>query len=79
MQSRIKKWGNSLGVRIPQGLAASIGVGEDTAVDLSIEDGAIVIKPASKRVKLDDLLAGITSENTHTEVSWDRRKGREAW
>ena len=31
MQSRIKKWGNSLGVRIPQGLAASIGVGEDLA------------------------------------------------
>lgn len=79
MQSRIKKWGNSLGVRIPQSLAASIGVGENTAIDVSVEGGAIVIKPAAKRIKLDDLVQGITPSNTHSEIDWELRKGREAW
>lgn len=79
MRSRIKKWGNSLGVRIPQSLAASIGVRENMPIDVSVEGGAIVIKPAATRIKLHELVQGITPSNTHSEIDWDSRNGREAW
>ncbi len=79
MQSRIKKWGSSLGVRIPRSLAASIGVRENTPIDVSVIGGAIVIKPAATQVRLHELVQGITPSNTHSEIDWDSRKGREAW
>ncbi len=79
MQSRIKKWGNGLGVRIPQSLAASIGVRENTPIDVSVEGGAIVIKPAATQVRLHELVQGITPSNTHSEIDWGSRKGREVW
>lgn len=35
MRTRVQKWGNSLGVRIPRGLAEQIGLGAGTEVSLS--------------------------------------------
>jgi antitoxin MazE len=46
---QVKRWGNSLAVRIPAGLAAALRLQEGTDVAVSAEDGALVIKPASMR------------------------------
>jgi antitoxin MazE len=43
---QVKRWGNSLAVRIPAGLADTLRLQEDTNVDVSAVDGALVIKPA---------------------------------
>jgi len=43
---QVKRWGNSLAVRIPAGLADSLRLQEDTDVEVSAEDGVLVIKPA---------------------------------
>jgi antitoxin MazE len=43
MQTRVQKWGNSLGLRIPRSLADQIGLGAGTAVSLSAKDGALVV------------------------------------
>lgn len=56
-QTRVKRWGNSLGVRIPRGLAEQIGLGAGTEGSLSAKDGELVVKPAlPARLSLDDLL-----------------------
>ena len=69
MQTRVQKWGNSLGVRIPRGLAEQIGLGAGTEVSLSAKDGELVVKPAvAARLNLDDLLAGVTTDNLHSPV-----------
>lgn len=39
MQTKIQKWGNSLGLRIPRTLAAEARVVEGSTVDLSVEGG----------------------------------------
>ena len=43
MQTRVQKWGNSLGVRIPRGLAEEVGLGAGTEVSLSAKDGELVV------------------------------------
>jgi antitoxin MazE len=43
---QVKRWGNSLAVRIPAGLADTLHLQEDTDIEISAEDGALVIKPA---------------------------------
>ncbi len=69
MQTRVQKWGNSLGLRIPRGLAEQIGLGAGSEVSLSAKDGELVVKPAiPARLNLDDLLADVTADNLHSSV-----------
>jgi antitoxin MazE len=78
MQTRVQKWGNSLGVRIPRSLAEQIGLGAGTEVSLSAKDGELVVKPAlPKRLNLEDLLAGVTDENLHSSVDTGEAVGLE--
>jgi antitoxin MazE len=45
MRASLSRWGNSLAVRVPREIAASIGLREGAALDLSVEDGALVGRP----------------------------------
>jgi antitoxin MazE len=69
MQTRVQKWGNSLGVRIPRGLAEQVGLGAGSEVNLSAKDGALVVKPAiPAEFDLEQLLAGVTDDNLHASI-----------
>jgi len=77
LQSRIVKWGNSLGVRIPVSLARKIGLVEGAAVDFQVEKDALIIR--RKRYCLEEFLSRITPENIHGEVDTGSPVGRETW
>jgi Growth regulator len=63
VQTKVQKWGNSLGVRIPRGLAEEVGLGAGTEVSLTAKDGELVLRPAvPSRLRLEDLLASVTPE-----------------
>ena len=80
MQTRIQKWGNSLGLRIPRSFAAEAQVEEGATVDLSIENGRLVVRPLRvRKYSLDGLLRKVSRRNLHGEVATGRAVGREAW
>jgi antitoxin MazE len=80
MQTRIQKWGNSLGLRIPKSFAADVHVGEGSIVDLSVANGSLVVRPLRNRTHvLSDLLKRITRRNLHGAVATGEPTGREAW
>lgn len=79
MRTRIVKWGNSLGLRIPKAFAEEVSVRDGSAVDLSVADGELVVRPAEQRFELKDLLRSITEENVHREVPTGEPQGREGW
>jgi antitoxin MazE len=80
MQTRVQKWGNSLGVRIPRGLADEVGLGAGTEVSIIAKDGELVLRPSlPSRLRLADLLAGITPENIHASVDTGDAVGSEAF
>ena len=80
MVTKIQKWGNSLGLRIPKSFAKEAGVEEGSAVDISIQDGSLVIKTVRPlRYELAGLLSEIREDNLHNEISTDQPVGREAW
>ena len=69
MRSKVQRWGDSLAVRIPKALALSIGLEEDTAVELSVRRGALLIsRVAPGTPTLDQLLAQVNDDNLHLEV-----------
>ena len=80
MKTSVQKWGNSLALRIPKLLADEVGLHENSAVELSLREGELVIAPATEpELDLDQLLAGITEENLHREVDAGPAMGEEAW
>jgi len=80
MTTKILKWGNSLGLRIPKSFAKEAGIEEGSAVDLSLEGNRLVIKPVlTRKYILSDLLARVQKNNMHEEISTGEAKGREVW
>jgi antitoxin MazE len=77
MRAIVSKWGNSLGIRIPRGVAEDARVAEGSAVDVRVEEGCIVIEPLGSE-RLTTLLARITADNRHGEQLADAPMGREA-
>lgn len=69
MKEIIKKWGNSSALRLPNSVMELAQLRLGQAVNITVLNGKIVIEPiASKRTRLDELLAGITPDNIHAEV-----------
>jgi antitoxin MazE len=80
MRATVRKWGNSLALRIPSGLAEDARLTDGTEVDVALKGGRLVIEPVTApEVSLAELVAGITAENLHQEQLADRPRGAEAW
>jgi len=80
MRSRIKKWGNSLALRIPKPIADEIGLQQDVPIDLSLRDGKLLISPiVESKITLDELLEQVTEDNIHGEVETGPAVGKEVW
>ena len=63
MITKIQKWGNSLGLRIPKGVARGARVREGTTVTLAVSNGRLVVAPLETRgYALEALLAGVTAQ-----------------
>jgi antitoxin MazE len=76
---RVTRWGNSLAVRIPKALAEQTRIEEGSEVELSVSDGALMIRPQARAYRLEELLAQVTPENRHDEVDWGEPEGKEVW
>ena len=78
METVVKKWGNSLGVRIPSNIAKEVSIVEGSHVEIEDIDGQIIIKPRNN-YNLKELLKGISKENRHDEIVTGDAIGNEIW
>ena len=80
MQTKVQKWGNSLGLRIPRSFAAEAHVEAGSTVDLSVQSGSLLVRPLrARKHALGKLLKKVNRRNLHGEVSSGKPVGREAW
>jgi antitoxin MazE len=80
VKARIQKWGNSLALRIPKSFAAHSRIEQGSVVDLSLENGRMIVEPANEpEYSLEDLLAKVTKKNIHSEVDFGKPIGKEVW
>jgi len=78
-KTQIAMWGNSLGLRLPKAVALEAQLDEGDTVDVSVRNGAIVIRPSRPTYSLEQLVARITPRNRHDESDWSSAVGGEAW
>jgi len=81
MKTQIDKWGNSLAIRIPTALAREIAARKGLEVNLSIEDGRLVITPLAPKsgYTLEEILRGLDENEPQGEIEWGPPVGDEAW
>ena len=80
MITKIQRWGNSLGLRIPKAFAVEAQVEAGSTVDISVANGGLFVRPVRRRrYTLSELLRGVTPRNMHDPIETGRPVGREVW
>ena len=81
MVTKIQKWGNSQGLRLPRHVLeeTNIAIGDD--VDVTVRDGNIVVSPVKPRRHYDlkELVSRIPADYEPGELDWGPATGRETW
>lgn len=82
MITKVQRWGNSQGIRIPKNLlnSSQIKVGEE--VEIVIRDGKIIIESTNKihgRYSIGELVKNKPQEYNSKEVQWGDAVGKEEW
>ncbi len=76
----IKRWGNSLGVRLPAPVARAAHLHVDQRVCITVEDGVILIRPIGNAAPtLEQRLARFDPEKHGGEVMQSPPVGAERW
>jgi antitoxin MazE len=82
MLSKVQKWGNSQGIRIPKNLLENshIKIGEE--VNISAQEGKIIVEPTHKiqgKYDIKDLISKMPKDYKVEEESWGSPSGQEIW
>lgn len=79
MKTKIQKWGNSLGVRLPKSITEQKALKAGAGVSVIINNNQIVIEPLEEEMSLESLLSTVTKANLHEETEWSEARGNEIW
>jgi antitoxin MazE len=78
METIVRKWGNSLGIRIPNAIVRELSLKDGSFVDIKDKGKEIIIRPKEKN-KLSEILDKISEQNIHGEVETNGPVGNEVW
>lgn len=75
MQTSIKKWGNSLAIRIPSNISKTLNLKEESIIDINLKDNKIILE---KKQDLASLCQNIDENNLNIDSQWkDNTVGKE--
>jgi len=81
MQTKIQKWGNSQGIRLPKKILEYTHIRIGEAVSISAVDGKIIIetvKEAHGKYDIKTLISQMPDNQLKAEI-WGDPVGKEAW
>ena len=79
MKTKIQKWGNSLGVRLPKSITEQKALRAGLGVSVELKNNQIVIEAVEPELSLESMLAEVNEHNLHSETEWSDAKGNEIW
>ena len=80
MQTQVKTWGNSQGIRIPKEILQDAGIALNEILDITVKNGVITLVKTSKHKTLEERAAEFDGNlNLDGEFDWGEPVGREVW
>lgn len=82
MQTNIVKWGNSQGIRLPKMLLDRVNLTESDIVDITVENGNIIIKKAENKKQyktIQERFKDFNGEYEPIDIDWGKAEGKELW
>lgn len=82
MITKIKKWGNSQGLRLSKELLSSINLTEGDEVEILSSNETLIITPYKRykeKIELSDLVAEMPADYNVDETDWGKDEGKEIW
>ncbi len=82
MKTYIKKWGNSLALRIPKSLADEIDLKKDTPVSVTADKNKhkiVITRLNEEQYSLENMLTKVSEDNIHKEYETGKPVGKEIW
>jgi len=68
-----------LAVCLPSRTVRALGLVAGDVVEVTVKDGAMMIRRARRSLSLRELVRRITPKNRHDEIRCSPNTGREAW
>lgn len=78
LKIKAKKWGNSLGIRLPKAFTEELGISDESELNLAVNKNRLILTK-EKDYDLESLLKLVTKENLHKETQTGAVTGKEVW
>ena len=80
MQTQVKSWGNSQGIRLPKEVLQEAGIALNEILDITVTNGVITLAKSIKHKTLEQRAAEFGGNlNLDGEYDWGEPVGREVW
>jgi len=87
LKANVVKWGNSHGIRLPKAFLQVLKISENDPVDITIENGKIIIKKIDQKEhktikkRLIDFYGKDYKKysSSQNEIDWGKPAGNEVW
>lgn len=80
MQTQVKAWGNSQGIRISKDVLQEASISIDDVLDVQVTDGMITLAKLFRHKKLEERAAEYNGKlDLDGEFDWGEQIGREIW
>lgn len=80
VETKLQKWGNSDGIRIPKSFLKALNLKTNDLVGLKQDTDCIIISKAkNSKISLEERFAQYDGENLAKEFKWDESVGKEIW
>ncbi|MBR4608582.1 MAG: AbrB/MazE/SpoVT family DNA-binding domain-containing protein [Lachnospiraceae bacterium] len=80
MQTQVKAWGNSQGIRLPKEILNSAGIMLNEFLDITVSDGVITLTKPFRHKTLEERAAEYDGNlMLDGEFDWGDPVGREVW
>ncbi|MCM1542553.1 MAG: AbrB/MazE/SpoVT family DNA-binding domain-containing protein [Blautia sp.] len=80
MQTQVREWGNSQGIRLSKEILKSAGIALNEVLDVSVSNGIITLAKSFRHKTLEERAAEFDDRlMLDGEYDWGESVGREVW
>ncbi len=81
MNTKVKKWGNSLAIRLPKEVTSYLDISEDREISFEKKDGSFLLRAIKKdnKLSLEGIYKDFNINIKYDETDWGKSKGKEKW